>query len=143
MTEPTALAVVEDAFAWFNRLGRREIPLRREDVARHFAPDTRILIDNEMMGVGLDGMVGRFAEMLDKLAWWEAPMPFSPALSEGERAAAWYQYRYETRAGEAGVISIISIWTVAEGRVLETRENAVYQGASLTLARHDGKHDGD
>ena len=131
-----AIETVENAFRWFNKVGSRKTALRREDVARHFHPETRIRIDNVMKGVGVDGLHARFEEMLEKLEQWEVPLPFHPSLSQDERAAAYYEYCYKDKQGGQGKISIIAIWTVAEGKVLETLENAVYAGDALDLASH-------
>lgn len=134
--ERTALKIVEDAFVWFNDVGARRVPLTREGVATHFHPQASIRIDNEMKGIGAEGMYLRFAEMLEKLDYWEATQPFSIALTDGDRAAGQYQYRYRDRQGGTGVIDLISIWTVRDGKVLDTVEQAKYSGADLSLATH-------
>lgn len=140
-TDRTALKVVEDAFAWFNDVGARRTTLTREGVATHFHPEASIRIDNEMKGIGAEGMYLRFAEMLEKLDYWEATQPFTIALTDGDRAAGQYQYRYRDKQGGTGVIDLISIWTVRDGKVLDTVEQAQYSGADLSLATH-GKDGG-
>ncbi|MFV3074155.1 nuclear transport factor 2 family protein [Niveispirillum fermenti] len=137
----TALKVVEDAFAWFNDVGARRTALTREGVATHFHPQASIRIDNEMKGIGAEGMYLRFAEMLEKLDYWEATQPFTIALTDGDHAAGQYQYRYRDKQGGTGVIDLISIWTVRDGKVLDTVEQAKYSGADLSLATH-GKDGG-
>lgn len=130
---PRALDIVCTAIAWFNQVGARAIPLTREGVAQHFHPESSIMIDTVMKGVGVEGFYQRFEEMLDKLNRWEVTQPFTLSLSEGDRAAAHYQYIYEDKQGEGGVIDIVSIWTVRDGKVFQTVENATYKGATLDL----------
>ncbi len=135
MTEhkQTALDIVSAAIGWFNEVGSRKVPLSREGVEKHFHAESSIMIDTVMKGVGRDGFYQRFEQMLDHLNWWNVTQPFELALSEGDRAAAHYQYRYENKQGEPGFVDVVSIWTVKDGKVFETIENASYHGAPIIL----------
>jgi len=71
--------------------------------------------------------------MRTQLKWWKVTQPFDLSLSEEDRAAAHYQYRYETQAGAPGFVDVVSIWTVKDGKVYEALENASYHGAPVEL----------
>ncbi len=123
-----SIVVVERAFEWFSRVGLREIPLQQSDVEKYFAPDCRLYIDNVLKCEGSAAMMGRFQEMLEKFKSWNVAVPFEYGLSEGDKAAAAFQYHFIDNAGEEGLIHIIAIWTVRDGRVYETREMSCFEG---------------
>ncbi|MBO9376439.1 hypothetical protein GG804_06635 [Sphingomonas histidinilytica] len=135
-SEKSAIDIIQTAFAWFNDVGAGRTPLTREAVALHFHPEASIMIDTEMKGVGAEGMYLRFKEMQEKLEHWEATQPFDVCLTDGDKAAGHYQYRFTDKQGGQGVIDIVSIWSVRDGKVYRTIENATYMGAEILLATH-------
>ena len=131
-----AIDIVITAIAWFNEVGAGRTELTRKAVAKYFHSDASIMIDTVMKGVGAEGMYLRFQEMEEKLDRWEVSQPFELCLSDGDKAAAHYQYRYIDKQGSTGVIDVVSIWTVRDGKVCQSVENATYTGAALTFASH-------
>lgn len=133
----TSLEVVERVFTWFNNLGARRIPLNRSDLERHFTPDLALMIDMKVMANGIDAMAQRMTEMLDKTTWWSVvPLPFEMGLSDGDLAAAYYQYRFVDAAESKGKIHIIAIWKVRDGKIAEVKELSQLEEGQITVQQY-------
>lgn len=132
----TSLAVVEAVFHWFNNLGAQKISLNRSDLDQHFTPDVTMTINEKVMCKGVDAMFQRFTEMLAKTESWHVPVPFETALSEGDLAAASYQYRFVDAGKSKGTAHIIAIWRVRQGKIAEIREMAHFEKEELVLQQY-------
>ena len=133
----TSLQAVERVFRWFNDLGARRIPLNRFDVERLFDPDLALMIDMKVMAKGTDAMVQRMTEMLQKTKWWSvAPLPSEFCLSEGDKAAAYYQYRFVDPTDLKGKIHIVAIWRVRDGKIAEVRELKQIEEGQIELQQY-------
>jgi hypothetical protein len=129
------LELMAESYEWFSRVGRREISLSDVDMARYFTQDVRMLVDNVVKADGITSLQERFREMLARTSRWEAVL-LTPSLSEGNRAAAYCQYRFVDTDGKRGVVHTCSIWTLREGRIAEICEVASFEGLRLDLASH-------
>lgn len=135
----TSLQAVERVFRWFNDLGARRIPLNRFDVDRLFDPDLALMIDMKVMAKGTDAMVQRMTEMLQKTKWWSvAPLPFEFCLSEGDKAAAYYQYQFVDPGDVKGKIHIVAIWRVRNGKIAEVKELKQIEEGQIELQQYGG-----
>lgn len=133
MTGPMkAIDVVKASVLDLNKLGARTIPLTRALLERHFHPDVTSLINNEMKATGIDGFYQRFTEMQEKTARWEIT-PHDISLSEGDKAAGRYQYRFTDTQGGEGVIDIVAIWEVRDGKLFRMIEHGLFSGSDIAL----------
>jgi len=135
----TSLQAVERVFRWFNDLGARRIPLNRSDVERLFDPDLALMIDMKVMAKGTDAMAQRMTEMLQTTKWWSVtPLPFEFCLSEGEMAAAYYQYQFVDATDVKGKIHIVAIWRVRDGTIAEVKELKQIEEGQIELQQYGG-----
>ena len=133
----SSLQAVERVFTWFNDLGARRISLKRSDVERLFDPDLALMIDMKVMAKGTDAMVQRMTEMLAKTKWWGVtPLPFDFCLSEGNMAAAYYQYQFVNPSDVKGKIHIVAIWRVRDGKIAEVKELKQIEEGQIELQQY-------
>jgi hypothetical protein len=134
--EESSADIVQKIAALINDMGSGRIPITRETLAECFDPDVTSMIDNEIMAVGIEGFYCRLLEMREKVQYWES-MPPDISLSEGDKAAARYKYRFVDHEGNEGIIDIIAIWTLRKRRLYRMIENTHRSGASISLRPHE------
>jgi SnoaL-like protein len=95
------------------------------------------MIDMKVMAKGTDAMVQRMTEMLAKTKWWGVtPLPFEFCLSEGNMAAAYYQYHFVDPAGTKGKLHIVAIWRVRNGKIAEVKELKQIEEGQIELQQY-------
>jgi hypothetical protein len=132
MNQSNSIEIVNRATAYFNDIGSGRRELKREDMALYFDEDVQSFIDNQLMVSGIDGFCDRLTEMKDVVRFWEA-MPCDISLSDGNNAAGRYVYRFENRDGEEGIIDILAIWTLRDGKMYRMIEHTLRRGAGISL----------
>ena len=135
MSGADPLERVKDAYAWFSQVGRRELALERDAMARYFTDDVIMKVDYAVKAKGFDGLYARFEEMLATTVRWEAEMVDS-MLTDGVRAAAYCQFRFVDVAGQRGIVHTCSIWTMRGSRIAAITEVASFEAARLDLGDH-------
>lgn len=129
------LQFMRESYDWISRVGRREISLTDDDMSRYFTDDVRMVVDNVVKASGINGLRGRFEEMLESTSRWEASI-MNPVVSEDDKVAAYGQYHFVNFEGTPGVVHTCSIWTLTCGRISEIFEVASFQDTRLDLADH-------
>lgn len=135
MATQNALERVTEAFAWFSRVGRREIALDRREMSQYFSPDVRMSVNNIVKAQGFDGLYDRFVEMLQVTQRFEAG-PIAPSVVEPGRAASYARFEFVARDGRKGAVQGVSIWTVKDRLITEIFEVVAFDGAPIDLADH-------
>jgi hypothetical protein len=131
----TPLAVIWPVMEWFNSLSEAGAVVTRADVERRFTPDARMVANNQLKCQGIDGHYKHFCEIRNKLRSWRV-LPFSIAVSEGDRLAAYYQIEFMTVDGSPGVIHDMAFWTVRDGKVASMTELVHFEGKDVPLENH-------
>lgn len=136
LTKPAkAIDAIKASVDDLNKLGARLIPLSRELLEKHFHAEVTSLINNEMKVVGIEAFYQRFVEMQEKTEHWEVT-PHDISLSEDNKAAGRYQYRFTDKQGLKGVIDIIAIWELRDGKLFRMIEHGLFSGSDIALASY-------
>lgn len=130
--DKTSMEIVEHATKYFNNVGAGRAELKRTELEKYFDEDVTSYIDDELMVAGIDGFFDRLTEMKSKVQFWETT-PCDISLSEDNKAAGRYFYRFTDKKGVEGVIHIIAIWTLRNGKLYRMIEHTLRSGAGITL----------
>jgi hypothetical protein len=127
--------ILSGVFEWFNSLAAPGTIVKRADVERLFTPDMKMVANNQVKCVGLDAHYKHFSEIRNKLKSWHV-RPFTIALAEGDKVAAYYLIDFVAADGSSGVIHDMAFWTVRDGKVASMTELVHFEGKEVALENH-------